>query len=150
MSLPCFVFVLRFFFRQSTERTEAGCFYHNTYDSDPFRLDTSVIGITPSHLRGSLSHPPATTHFSVLMPYNWQVDVTQSTEGCVTAFADANDLPLLVRYDARIKAKGADNVQGICQEVAALEGVSMPKIGSGSGKGSGSRCVFSDCDSPTN
>jgi len=69
-----------------------------------------------------------------------QVDVTQSTEGCVTAFADANDLPLLVRYDARIKAKGADNVQGNCQEVAALEGVSKPKIdtGSGSGKGSGS------------
>jgi len=52
-----------------------------------------------------------------------QVDVTSKTEGVVSAaYADKQGLPLLVKYDARIKQDGKPNVQEIFGEVAKVEG----------------------------
>ena len=51
------------------------------------------------------------------------MDVTSKTEGHVTAaYADGEGLPLLVRYDQRIKQQGKSMVAGIFEKVADAEG----------------------------
>ena len=46
-----------------------------------------------------------------------QVDVTSKTEG--TAIGDKAGVPLLVKYDARLREKGRDNVAEITDTVQA-------------------------------
>jgi hypothetical protein len=54
-----------------------------------------------------------------------QVDVTSKTEGTVkAAFADGQGLPLLVKYDARIKQDAEQPVKEIFDGVADAEGAS--------------------------
>ena len=52
-----------------------------------------------------------------------QVDVTSKTEG--TAIGDKAGVPLLVKYDARLREKGKDNVAEITDTVQARPSPSM-------------------------
>ena len=65
---------------------------------------------------GTYGHSETSSCYAVLMPGLLQVDVTSKTEG--RAFADATGVPLLVKYDTRLKENVAKNiVQDVTNQV---------------------------------
>jgi PAS domain S-box-containing protein len=52
-----------------------------------------------------------------------QVDVTTRTEGAVSAFADGEGLPLLVKYDSRLKQQNMGRVADVEEAVKKGEGI---------------------------
>nr|AML77131.1 putative LOV domain-containing protein [Hafniomonas reticulata] len=55
-----------------------------------------------------------------------QVDVTSKTEG--KAFADSSDVPLLVKYDARLRDDASKIVNDVTSAVSQHEGTAKPKL----------------------
>ncbi len=66
--------------------------------------------------KGTNGYSDASPCYALLMPGLLQVDVTSKTEG--RAFADATGVPLLVKYDTRLKENVAKNiVQDVTNQV---------------------------------
>ena len=79
-----------------------------------YKIVMEMHGYSDTHLlRFRL---PVNMDYSLVMPGLVQVDVTSKTEG--RAFADATGVPLLVKYDTRLKENVAKNiVQDVTDQV---------------------------------